>query len=128
MVRVIDNSGAAWIKCFNVIRSRKNVARIGDIIVASVREAHDLEETKANSKVQKVSKGDVVRALVVRTKKETRRSDGTYIRFDDNACVLVDIDPKKGVIPRGTRITGVVAQELQKKNYSKILSLAPAVV
>ena len=97
-------------------------------MVGSVRETRDLEESKANSKVQKVSKGQVGHAVIVRVKKETRRPDGTFIRFDDNACVLVDIDAKKGVTPKGTRITSVVANELRRKNLTKILSLAPAVV
>jgi large subunit ribosomal protein L14 len=66
--------------------------------------------------------------VIVTVKKETRRPDGTYVSFDDNACVLVDIDKKKGLIPKGTRITGIVAQELRKKNMTKILSLAPLVV
>lgn len=128
MVKVIDNSGASWVRCFNILRKQKRVGRIGDIMVGSVRETRDLEESKANSKVQKVSKGQVVHAVIVRVKKETRRPDGTFIRFDDNACVLVDIDAKKGVTPKGTRITSVVANELRRKNLTKILSLAPAVV
>lgn len=128
MVRVIDNSGAAWVKCFNVLRKKKTVGRIGDIIVGSVRELRELEETKSNSKVSRVQKGQVVHGVVVRVKKETRRPDGTYIAFDDNACVLVDLDKKKDVIPKGTRITGVVAQELRKKNLTKILSLAPLTI
>lgn len=128
MLRVIDNSGAAWVRCFNILRKRKNPGRIGDIMVGSVREVRQLEETKANSKVQRVAKGQVVHGVIVRCAKESRREDGTYIRFDDNACVLVDIDKKKGLIPKGTRITGVVAQELRKKNMTKILSLAPMVM
>jgi large subunit ribosomal protein L14 len=127
VVKVIDNSGANLVKVFNVLGHKYPVARLGDIVVGSVKQTKDLEDTKANSRVQKVNKGQVVRGVVVRTKKETRRPDGTYVRFDDNAIVLVDIDNKKGVMPKGTRITGVVAQELRKKNMTKILSLSPSV-
>eukprot|EP00158_Paraphelidium_tribonemae_P000560 Partr_v1_DN22813_c0_g1_i1_m77417 putative ribosomal protein len=128
MVKVIDNSGASWVKCFNVLRKKKAVGSIGDVMVGSVKETRQLDDTKANSRVQKVTKGQVVHGVIVRVKKEVRRPDGSFVSFDDNACVLVDIDKKKGVIPKGTRITGVVAQELRMKNMTKILSLAPAVI
>ena len=129
MLKVLDNSGAAVVRCFNVLRKgKRRVGGLGDIVVASVRETRQFEETKANSKVQRVAKGQVVHGVIVQCRKETRRADGTYIRFDDNACVLVDIDPKKGVLPRGTRVLGLVAQELRRKNMTKILSLAPDVL
>ena len=130
MLRVIDNSGAAWVRCFQVLRKgRRGTGRVGDVVVASVRQLRELEETKANSKVQRVTKGQVVHGVVVRCAKEEKREDGTAVRFDDNACVLVDLDRKKGgVIPKGTRITGVVAQELRRRQMTKILSLAPMVI
>ncbi len=83
MLRVIDNSGATWIRCFDVLRKRRNVGRIGDVIVGSVREVRALEDTKTNSRVQRVTKGQVVHAVVVRCAKETRREDGTYVRYWD---------------------------------------------
>lgn len=128
MLHVLDNSGASIVRCFNVWRKPSRKATLGDIIVGSVRETRTLENTQANSKVQRVQKGQVVRGVVVRTKKEVRRPDGSCIAFDQNACVLVDVDPKKGVMPRGTRVLGVVARELRRQNMIKILSLAPNVV
>lgn len=133
MLRVIDNTGASMVRCFNVLRKRKAFGRIGDIIVGSVREVSaSVDSPGASSatanRAPRVQKGQVVHGVIVRTKKETRREDGTYVRFDDNAIVLVELDPKKGIQPRGTRITGVVAQELRKHNMAKILSLAPHVV
>jgi large subunit ribosomal protein L14 len=128
ILKVVDNSGASLVKCFNVLKKRKTVGRLGDIIVGSVKETRALEDTKANSRVQKVTKGQVVHGVIVRCKKESRRPDGTYVRFDDNAVVLIDIDKKKGVTPKGTRITGIVGQELRKYNMTKILSLSPLVV
>jgi ribosomal protein L14 len=129
LLRVIDNSGGATIKAFNVLRKGpRPVGRIGDVIVGSIQTTRDLEETKANSKVQRVTKGQVVHAVIVRTHKESRREDGALVGWDDNACVLVDVDKKKGVIPKGTRITGVVAQELRRRQMTKILALAPLVV
>jgi large subunit ribosomal protein L14 len=111
-----DNSGAKEVQCIKVLGgSRRRYARLGDIIVVSVKEAIP------NSKVKK---GSVMRAVVVRTRKETRRPDGTYVRFDDNSAVL--INPQNE--PIGTRIFGPVARELRAKNFMKIISLAPEVV
>lgn len=113
---VADNSGAKKVSCIKVIgASNKLIANIGDIIVANVKEAvFDA----------KVKKGDVVRAVVVRTRKETRRPDGSYIRFDENSCVIIN---KEGE-PVGTRIFGPVARELRAKKFMKIVSLAPEVL
>ncbi len=113
---VADNSGAKRVQCIKVLGgSKRRYASIGDEIIVSVKEA------LPNSKVRK---GDVERAVVVRTRKEITRTDGTYIRFDDNAAVLID---KLGQ-PLGTRIFGPVARELRGRNYMKIVSLAPEVL
>ena len=115
-LNVADNSGAKVVKCFKILGgSKKKYGYIGDIIVASVKEVIPHSQVK---------KGDVVKAVIVRTKKEVRRKDGTYIRFDDNAVVLIDNQKN----PRGTRIFGPVARELREKNFSKIISLAPEVL
>ena len=115
-LRVADNSGARVIECISVIgRSRSDTAEVGDIIVAAVKQA------LPNAAVKK---GEVVRAVVVRVTKEYRRADGSYIRFDDNAAVL--LNPQNQ--PRGTRIFGPVARELRDKNFMKIVSLAPEVL
>ncbi len=115
-LRVADNTGAKSIMCINVPGgTRKRYARVGDIIVASVKEA-----TPGGS----VKKGEVVRAVVVRTAKPYRRSDGSYIRFDENAAVILT-DRND---PKGTRVFGPVARELREKNFMKILSLAPEVL
>ena len=115
-LKVADNTGAKEIKCIRVLGgSRRKYGNIGDVIVASVRKANP------NSGVKK---GDVVRAVIVRTAYGVRRSDGTYVRFDENAAVLIKEDKN----PRGTRIFGPVARELREKEYLKILSLAPEVV
>jgi len=115
-LRVADNTGAKSIMCINVPGgTRKRYARLGDVIVASVKEA-----TPGGA----VKKGDVVRAVVVRTVKPYRRSDGSYIRFDENAAVI--LTDKNN--PKGTRIFGPVARELRDKNFMKILSLAPEVL
>lgn len=115
-VKVADNTGAKSIMCINVPGgTRKRYARVGDVIVASVKEA-----TPGGA----VKKGDVVRAVVVRTAKPYRRADGSYIRFDENAAVI--LTDKND--PRGTRIFGPVARELREKNYMKILSLAREVL
>lgn len=112
-LRVADNSGARRIMCINVLGgTRKRYARVGDIIVASVKQA---------APGGAVKKGEVVRAVVVRTAKNYRRPDGSYIRFDENAAVL--LTEKNN--PRGTRIFGPVARELREKNFMKIVSLAP---
>ena len=115
-LKVADNTGAKEIMCIRVLGgSGRRYANIGDVIVASVKKA-------APSGV--VKKGDVVKAVVVRTVSGVRRDDGTYIRFDENAAVLI----KEDKTPRGTRIFGPVARELRDKDYMKILSLAPEVL
>jgi len=115
-LKVADNSGAKKIVCFQILGgTRKRSAYVGDIIVASVKEAIPAANIK---------KGDVVKAVVVRTAKEMRRKDGSYIKFDENAAVIID-DNK---MPKGTRIFGPVARELREKNFLKIISLAPEVV
>ncbi|MBR4529248.1 MAG: 50S ribosomal protein L14 [Lachnospiraceae bacterium] len=115
-LRVADNTGAKELLCIRVMGgSTRRYARIGDVIVASVKDAQPGGMVK---------KGDVVRAVVVRTKKETKRRDGSYIRFDENAAVIINDDKT----PRGTRIFGPVARELREKQYMKILSLAPEVL
>lgn len=113
---VADNSGAKEVYCIKVLGgSKRRYASVGDIIVVSIKEAIP------NSKVKK---GDVMKAVVVRTKKEIRRPDGSYIRFDDNSAVLLT----GNMDPVGTRIFGPVARELRAKNYMKIISLAPEVL
>ena len=115
-LRVADNSGAKTISCIGVPGgSGRKYAWLGDIIVASVKEA---------APASNVRKGEVVRAVIVRTTKSHRRSDGSHIRFDDNAAVLVNEDQ----LPRGTRIFGPVARELRDKNFMRIVSLAPEVL
>ncbi len=114
-LKVADNSGAREILCIRVLGgSYRRYASVGDVIVASVKDAQPGGSVK---------KGDVVRAVVVRTKKEYKRPDGTYIRFDDNAAVLLDNQGN----PRGTRVFGPVARELRDKGFSRIVSLAPEV-
>ena len=114
-LKVADNSGAKEIMCFRVLGgSFRRTAGVGDVIVASVKSA-----TPGT-----VKKGEVVKAVIVRTKKQYRRPDGTYIRFDDNAAVIIN-DQKQ---PKGTRIFGPVARELREKDYMKIVSLAPEVL
>ena len=117
LLKVADNSGAKVIMCIKVLGgTRRRYARVGDIIVASVKSA-----TPGGV----VKKGEVVKAVVVRTVKETKRPDGTYIRFDENAAVIIKDDEN----PKGTRIFGPVARELRdKETFSKILSLAPEVL
>ena len=115
-LRVADNSGARTLMCITIIgRSGTDSAEVGDVIVASVKQA------LPNSGVKK---GDVVRAVVVRTAKEYGRPDGSHIRFDENAAVLINNQGN----PRGTRIFGPVARELRDRNYMKIVSLAPEVL
>ena len=116
ILKVADNTGAKEIMCIRCLGgSYRRYANIGDIIVASVKHA-----TPGGV----VKKGDVVKAVVVRTKKATRRADGSYVRFDENAAVIIKEDGN----PKGTRIFGPVARELREKNYMKILSLAPEVL
>jgi len=113
-LKVADNSGARVIQCIRVLRGRTRYGSIGDIIVASVKDAIPGAS---------VEKGQVVRAVIVRTVRGIRRSDGSYVRFDENAAVLID----KNNNPIGTRVFGPVAREL-RANFLKILSLAPEVV
>src|SRR3972149_5923974 len=116
MLEVADNSGAKRVQCIKVMGgSHRRYARLGDIVVVSVREA--IPESN-------VKKGDKAKAVVVRTKKEHRRPDGSYIRFDQNAVVLISAQNE----PKGTRIFGPVARELRWKEFMKIISLAPEVL
>jgi large subunit ribosomal protein L14 len=115
-LNVADNSGAKRVQCVKVLGgSKRKTAGIGDIIVVAVKDA------LPNAAI---SRGDVRRAVIVRTKKEFRRKDGTYIRFDDNACVIIDMNQN----PLGKRIFGPVARELREANFMKIISLAPEVL
>ena len=115
-LKVADNTGAKEIHCIRVLGgSKRKYGNIGDVIVASVRKA---------SPGGTVKKGEVVKAVIVRSKRGVRREDGTYVRFDENAAVLIKEDKN----PRGTRIFGPVARELREKEYMKILSLAPEVL
>ena len=115
-LKVADNTGAKEIKCIRVLGgSKRKYGNIGDVIVASVRKSTPGGQVK---------KGEVVKAVIVCSAKGVRRADGTYVRFDDNAAVLIKDDKN----PRGTRIFGPVARELRDKDYMKILSLAPEVV
>jgi large subunit ribosomal protein L14 len=116
-LKIADNSGAKEILCIRVVGGTgRRYARIGDVITATVKQA---------SPHSTVKKGSVVKAVVVRTRKEIGRSDGSYIRFDDNAAVILDAEGKG---PRGTRIFGPVARELREKGFMKIVSLAPEVL
>ena len=115
-LKVDDNTGAKEIHCIRVLGgSKRKYGNIGDVIVASVRKA---------APGGTVKKGDVVKAVIVRTKRGIRREDGTYVRFDENAAVIIKEDKN----PRGTRIFGPVARELREKDFMKILSLAPEVI
>ena len=115
-LEVADNSGAKKVMCIQVVGgSFRKVGTVGDVIVASVREAIPNSNTE---------KGKVVKCVIVRTKKEVRRRDGSYVRFDDNAAVIIDGNGD----PKGTRIFGPVARELREKKYMRIVSLAPEVV
>ena len=115
-LKVADNTGAKEIKCIRVLGgSKRKYGNIGDVIVASVRKAAPGGQVK---------KGDVIKAVIVRSAKGVRRADGTYVRFDENAAVLIKDDRN----PVGTRIFGPVARELRDKDYMKILSLAPEVI
>jgi len=117
MLKVADNSGAKKLQCIKVNGGyKKRYARLGDIITCSVKEAIPYAAVK---------KGDVVKAVLVRTAKEVRRKDGSYIRFDENAAVLIDPKSKE---PKGTRIFGPVARELRMGGFTKIISLAPEVI
>ena len=115
-LRVADNSGARELLCVKVLGgAQKRYAQVGDLVIASVKEAIPDGMVK---------KGQVVKALIVRTKKELRRNDGSYIKFDENAAVIIDDADN----PQGTRIFGPVTRELRDKNYMKIISLAPEVL
>ena len=115
-LKVADNTGAKELMCIRVLGgTRRKYANIGDVIVASVKKA---------APGGAVKKGEVVKAVIVRSAKGLRRNDGTYIRFDDNAAVIIKEDKN----PKGTRIFGPVARELREKDYLKILSLAPEVL
>lgn len=115
ILKSADNSGAKVMKCFKVLGgSKKRYAQVGDIVVASVKSAEPRGLVK---------KGDKVKAVIVRQVKAIRRKDGTYIRFDENAAVILD-----GKEPKGTRIFGPIAREIREKGYSKIISLAPEVL
>jgi large subunit ribosomal protein L14 len=115
MLTVADNTGAKKVMCIRVLGGNKKYAQIGDTIIAVVKEAIPNMPVK---------RSDVVRAIIVRTTKRIRRKDGMYIRFDDNAAVIVNMENN----PRGTRVFGPVAREIRDKNYSKIVSLAPEVL
>ena len=116
MLEVADNSGAKKVQCIKVLGGfRRRYARLGDIVVVSVKEA--IPESN-------IKKGSVAKAVVVRTKKEHRRPDGSYIRFDQNAVVIINVQNE----PVGTRIFGPVARELRWKEFTKIISLAPEVL
>ena len=115
-LKVADNTGAKEIHCIRVLGgSKRKFGNIGDVIVASVRKA---------APGGTVKKGEVVKAVIVRTKRGVRREDGSYVRFDENAAVIIKEDRN----PKGTRIFGPVARELREKDYMKILSLAPEVI
>jgi len=115
-LKVADNSGAREVMCIRVLKgSQPRYGRVGDVIVASVKDV---------TPNMPVKKGEVIRAVIVRTKKMIRRPDGSTLRFDDNACVLINAQKE----PRGTRIFGPVARELREKEYMKIVSLAPEVL
>ncbi|MCS1408220.1 MAG: 50S ribosomal protein L14 [Verrucomicrobia subdivision 3 bacterium] len=115
LLNVADNTGAKKAAMIGVLGQGQRVARIGDIIKAHVKEATPGETVK---------KGDVVNAVVVRTKRSIRRNDGSYLHFDSNAIVIIDKDKN----PRGTRVFGPVARELREKKFTKIISLAPEVI
>ncbi|MBN1863584.1 MAG: 50S ribosomal protein L14 [Victivallales bacterium] len=114
-LNVADNSGAKSLMVMTVLGQRKKYAKVGDIVTAAVKVAIPNAPVK---------KGDVVKAVVVRTSKPIRREDGSYLRFDENAAVVIDVQNN----PRGTRIFGPVARELREKNFMKIISLAPEVL
>ena len=117
MLQVADNTGAKKLQCIRVLGGyQKRYAGIGDIITCSIKEAAPRGMVK---------KGEVIHAVIVRQRKEKRRKDGTYIRFDENAAVIID---KKSKEPKGTRIFGPIARELRVKGFKKIISLAPEVV
>ncbi len=116
ILKVADNSGARVVRVFRMLGGfKRRYAYLGDVVIASVQNA--LPESP-------IKKGDIVKCVLVRTRKERRRPDGSYVRFDDNAAVVIDDNGE----PKGTRIFGPIARELRDKNYTKIISLAPEVV
>jgi len=115
ILTVADNTGAKKVMCIRILGGNKKYARIGDTMIAVVKEALPNMPVK---------RSDIVRAVIVRTKKTIRRQDGMFIRFDDNAAVIVNTENN----PRGTRVFGPVAREIREKNFSKIVSLAPEVL
>ena len=117
MLKVADNTGAKKLQCIKVLGgTKRRYAGVGDIITVSVKEAIPHSSVK---------KGEVLHAVIVRTRKEIRRNDGSYVRFDDNAAIIVD---KKNKEPKGTRVFGPVARELRNRGFNKIVSLAPEVL
>ena len=115
MLTIADNTGAKKVMCIRILGGNKKYAEIGDTIIAVVKEALPNMPIK---------RSDIVRAIIVRTRKIIRRSDGMYIRFDDNAAVIVNMDNN----PKGTRVFGPIAREIREKSFSKIVSLAPEVL
>ncbi|GMG39621.1 unnamed protein product [Ambrosiozyma monospora] len=126
LLKVIDNSGAELVECIKVLRKNpKNFAKVGDRIVVVVQEAKPLtSQITGATASNRVKRGDICRAVVVRTKSPIRRDDGSVVRFDDNACVLINQKNE----PIGTRVSSVVARELRKMSFNKVVSLAPRVV
>lgn len=123
-LKVADNSGAKQVQIIKVLGgTRRRYARVGDIVIVAVKSATPAYGLK-DSSGRKDHRKAVQRAVILRTKKEIRRSDGSYIRFDENACALIDKDNN----PRGTRIFGPVARELRERQFMKIISLAPEVI
>jgi large subunit ribosomal protein L14 len=124
-LNVADNSGAKQVMCIRVLGgSKRRYAGLGDLIVAVVKDALPPSAARKGAGAAGVKKGDVVKAVVVRTRKEYRRPDGSYIRFDDNAAVIIN----EQMNPKGTRIFGPVARELRERDFMKIISLAPEVL
>jgi len=115
ILNVADNTGAKKIMCIRVLGGNRKYAKIGDTVIAVVKEAIPN---------MLIKRSDIIRAIIVRTSKSIRRSDGMSIRFDDNAAVIVNLDSN----PRGTRVFGPIAREIRDKNFSKIVSLAPEVL
>lgn len=130
LLKVIDNSGALVVECINVLGTRGRIGRVGDEIVCVVKKARNMEASTPGSSsnalmaAQKLKKGQVARAVIVRTAKEIQRKDGSFVKFDSNAAVMIN---KQGQ-PLGNRIGGVVAAECRQKRWMKIASLAPRVV
>lgn len=117
ILKVADNTGVKFLQCIKVLGgSKKRYGRVGDVIVGVVKEAEPRKEIKTH---------DIVRAVIIRTKKETKRKDGTYVRFDDNACVIID---SKTGDPKGTRIIGPIAREVKEKGFEKVAALAEEII